>query len=155
MSETLWYLNTTHFILLPFSSSDWQKLHPQWVWPRRCGSLSPQFPVKAYLIALRGKVIRISHPFQLHVEEAKFLVSVAERLGATFFHPAPIHRLKTRPHTGKVENTWTKTALPPVYLRKEVASCGEASWEDHMLPPCPVPRAVAQLVQGKRQSIGK
>lgn len=114
---------------------------------------------QSLLYHIPGTITSISHSLQLRVEEAKFLVSMPENLGATFFYSAPSQRMETLLHSGKVENTWTKMALTLAHSQDTGAMMGEASGEIQRLAPCPVPRTVAhracpgEAAHGKESSV--
>ena len=54
---------------------------------------------------------------QLPVTEAKFQVSVADRRGATFFHPIPTPETQARPWIRHDENTGVQMTLDPAHLQ--------------------------------------
>lgn len=102
----------------------------QKVWPWRWGSLPLHFQSVDMISYQRmwhhwdGQKTSISHPVQLYVAEAKFLVSVAESSRVPFLHLPPIHKVKTLTSEWEGYNTGALTTLPPVTHRMEV-SCWE------------------------------
>lgn len=84
---------------------------------RRKRLLFLQLPIKGYDIShQQDEATIISHPLQLQGEEVNSLVSVADRLGAPFLHPAATHRIEALLQELQAENIGVPVILTPDHL---------------------------------------
>lgn len=56
------------------------------------------------------KTTSFPHPLQIWVAEAKFMISVTERLGAPFFFSTSSHRVEALLQVQQPEDTWAPTS---------------------------------------------
>lgn len=75
---------------------------------------------QSLLYHIPSGVTSIFHSFQLQVEVTKFLLSMDENSGATFFHPAPIHRMQPLLHPERLRILGPRWSSPWLTHRTKV-----------------------------------